>query len=142
MYVCMFVCLSLDIYRGFEHASIHTSMHTYIHDNSRRTYIHPSIHTYMTIRYVHAYIHTYLTIRLSLGLELQNAQFLWWSAISVYSPTRRSKKRPQTVSRSRFSWRFWQGLVLRFSRSLPPSVHKLYIYISNAPKQFTIRTPW
>ena len=60
---------------------------------------------------------------LSLGLELQNAQFLWWSAISVYSPTRKSKKRPKTVSRSTFSWRFWQGLVLRFSRSIPPSIH-------------------
>ena len=45
------------------------------------------------------------------------------SVISVYPPTRKSKNRPQTVSRSTFSWRFWQGPVLRFSRSIHPSIH-------------------
>ena len=60
---------------------------------------------------------------LSLGLGLENAQILRWSAISVYPPTRQSKKRPQTVSRSTFSLRFWQGPVLRFSRSIHPSIH-------------------
>ena len=68
-------------------------------------------------------IDMYVCMFVCMILVLQNPQFLRGSAISVYSPTRKSKNRPQTVSRSTFSWRFWQGPVLRFSRSIHPYIH-------------------